>query len=276
MDRLTQLLSPRLVLPLLGAILACLPWLALRLDAPQQGSLQSSPTLGAGTAPGVGVGMAKTLEGATKGDSPIFVERKLGQSPGAAPHALGATLAEGAKLLKFPAPGGDAAVLAAAFPSMPADAKGPELLAPGASPPAAPASAPPRLRTPCPCRPARCCCLRKRRRRGASNWRRPPSRPTSRPATASSWPIAGPAMRPGPSSSPACGCWPRALDAERHTTQPQPRARARADGLEGGGRFPPQRRQVGGRSRSARHHRQPSHAGAEKRGGRKTSCPWWR
>ena len=111
-------------------------------------------------------------------DSPIFVERKLGQSPASGPpNALGASSSQGAKLLTLRRPSGDAAVLAAAFPSMPADAKGPELLAPGSSPtangqpaatagqtPAAPPTMPP---GPLPSRPARCCCRRKRRRRGS-------------------------------------------------------------------------------------------------------------
>ena len=43
MDRLTRFLSPRLLMPLLGAILACLPWLAFRLAAPQTRASTPAP-----------------------------------------------------------------------------------------------------------------------------------------------------------------------------------------------------------------------------------------
>ena len=131
MDCLKRFLSPRLVvMPLLGAILICLPWLALRLAAPPNDTRVgwASPTeterLAVDNAQPFGNSHSR---GVVAPPSPV-------SQP---PSTLGTTSPEGAKLLKLAAAGRDgSAVLAAAFPAMPANpdssaaVEGPQLFAP--------------------------------------------------------------------------------------------------------------------------------------------------
>ena len=141
MDRLRSLRLPRLLLPLAGVILACLPLLVFR-PAGQQGDRAA---VGLAQPTDQMVGHAHPTPAATTpGTGAALAEGR--------PAVLGKTLPETAKPLKPALAAGDPAVLAAAFPCMPASAEpaaagnGPELPAPGlpvaGSRPAAAAPAP--------------------------------------------------------------------------------------------------------------------------------------